>query len=112
MSSRIERENKTAAVMISLYCRKHHSIDKLCSDCEQLKKYAAERLKKCPFQESKPTCGKCAVHCYKPDMRERIREVMRYSGPRMFFSHPIMAIQHFIDSRRKTPRRKSDKNRV
>jgi hypothetical protein len=34
-------------------------------------------------------------------MRERIREVMRYSGPRMLLSHPLMAIRHLIDGLRK-----------
>jgi len=44
------------------------------------------------------------VHCYKPAMRENIRAVMRYSGPRMISHHPLMAIQHLIDKRRKKPR--------
>jgi hypothetical protein len=65
--------------------------------------YALERLKKCPFQGGKTTCAKCPVHCYKPKMREKIRIVMRYSGPRMLYHHPVLAIFHLIDSRRKQP---------
>lgn len=42
----------------------------------------------------KTTCKKCPVHCYSPDMREKIRAVMRYSGPRMIFLHPFAAIRH------------------
>ena len=38
---------------------------------------ADARLDRCPFRDEKPTCSNCLVHCYKPDMRERIREVMR-----------------------------------
>ena len=30
----------------------------------------------------------------KPEMREKIRQVMRYSGPRMIFHHPIAALRH------------------
>ncbi len=41
-------------------------------------------------------CSKCPIHCYKPKMREHIREVMRYSGPRMIFYHPIIAIKHML----------------
>jgi hypothetical protein len=33
-------------------------------------------------------------------MREKIKEVMRFSGPRMIFCHPIMAIRHLIESKR------------
>lgn len=32
-------------------------------------------------------------------MKEKIRNVMRYSGPRMILHHPIMAIRHVIDKR-------------
>jgi hypothetical protein len=33
-------------------------------------------------------------------MREKIREIMRFSGPRMIFYHPIMAIRHLIESKK------------
>ena len=88
--------------MISLFCRLHHSQSQ-CSDCQRLLNYVLERLDKCPFQEGKTTCAKCPVHCYKPEMREKIREVMRFSGPRMIYHHPILAAQHLIDSQRKYP---------
>jgi len=101
--SRIDRESNTVAAMIRLYCGKHHSCDALCPECTELLDYARARLDKCPYQEGKTTCVKCPVHCFKPDMRERIRAVMRYSGPRMLYRHPIMAILHLIDGRRKEP---------
>ena len=44
----------------------------------------------------KKTCRNCPIHCYKPEMKKRIQEVMRYAGPRMFFFHPITTIKHFI----------------
>jgi len=31
-------------------------------------------------------------------MRERIREVMRYAGPRMISKHPIMAFGHLLST--------------
>ena len=49
-------------------------------------------------------CSNCKVHCYKPEMREKIREVMRFSGPRMILYHPIMAIRHVIESRKEKKR--------
>ena len=90
--------------MIGLYCREEHGTDGgLCGECEALRDYARQRLLKCPFQQGKTTCAKCPVHCYKPDMRERIRAVMRYAGPRMLVRHPILALLHLLDGLRKSP---------
>jgi len=100
---RINRESHTVTAMIHLYCRAHHSSDTLCLECTVLMEDALKRLEKCPFQEGKTTCAKCSVHCFKPDMREEIKTVMRYSGPRMMYRQPIMAILHLIDGRRKQP---------
>ena len=99
-----EREKKTVALMIRLYCRKKHRMNELCPDCKALAAYAAMRSDKCPFMESKTFCSNCKVHCYKPEMRERIREVMRFSGPRMIMYHPIMAIRHVIESKKEKRR--------
>lgn len=100
---RIDREEKTVAAMIRLYCSGHHTGRALCADCRALLDYARESLIKCPFQDGKTVCSLCAIHCYCPEMREKIRTVMRYSGPRMLTRHPVMAIQYILDRRRKTP---------
>ena len=100
-----QREKKTVALMIKLYCRKKHGTkNELCPDCKALSEYAAMRSDKCPFMESKTFCSNCKVHCYKPDMREKIREVMRFSGPRMILYHPIMAVRHVIESKKEKRR--------
>lgn len=94
-----EREKQVVSLMIKIYCNKqHHTKDILCEDCAQLDAYAKLRSDKCPFMDTKTFCSNCKVHCYKPDMREKIREVMRFSGPRMLFYHPIMAVRHVIES--------------
>ena len=93
------REKETVSLMIRLYCRKKHGGKTLCTDCAALDAYARQRSDKCPFMETKTFCSNCKVHCYKNDMREKIREVMRFSGPRMIFHHPIMAIRHVIESK-------------
>ena len=85
--------------MIALYCRRRHQSEKLCPICDELAKYALKRLANCPYGEDKTTCVNCVVHCYKSDMRERIRDVMRFAGPRMLLRHPILAISHMIDGR-------------
>ena len=81
-----EREKRMVSEMIALYCRKkHHTKGGLCPECADLEAYARMRSDKCPFMETKTFCSNCKVHCYKPVMREKIREVMRFSGPRMLF---------------------------
>lgn len=84
--------------MVDIYCRDHHPPDgwHRCPNCEELLSYAKKRLEKCPFQEEKGICSACPVHCYKSDFRLRARDVMRHSGPRMIFYHPISAIRHLI----------------
>lgn len=103
---RIAREYETIIKMAYIFCRQTHGTAKgaLCPDCQELVDYAAERLRRCPFQEAKSTCAKCTVHCYKPLMREKIRVMMRAAGPKMLFYHPYLAILHLaVDSRRKPP---------
>ena len=100
--NRMERERRTIDAMIRTYCRgQHHTRHGLCLACQALSGYAQDRLDRCPFQEAKTTCAHCPVHCYVPEMRERIRAVMRYSGPRMLYRHPILALCHLVDGLRK-----------
>lgn len=104
-----EREKAMVSQMIALYCRKNHgSKGGLCPECAALEQYAHQRSDHCPFMENKTFCSNCRVHCYKPEMREQIRQVMRFSGPRMLFHHPVMAIRHLIESKKE--KRKLEKN--
>ncbi len=103
MPSRLERERRTVTAMIELFCRKHHAAGRLCPECAELANYATLRLAKCPYQEGKTTCAKCPIHCFNPAMREKIRHIMRYSGPRMLWHHPVAAVRHLIDEQREKP---------
>jgi hypothetical protein len=103
---RTAREWKTIRAMIALHCAdRHHPAVGLCTECDELESYAEERLQRCPYGETKPTCVNCPIHCYQQTMRERIRVVMRYAGPRMIRRHPYLALMHVIDGRRKAPDR-------
>ena len=109
IESKREREKRTVSLMIRIYCKKKHGTKKgMCPECEALDAYARMRSDKCPFMETKTFCSNCRVHCYKADMREKIRAVMRFSGPRMIFSHPIMAIRHVIESQKEKRRLEKD----
>lgn len=99
-----EREKATVSLMIALYCRKKHGTRTLCPDCAALDAYARQRSDRCPMMETKTFCSNCKIHCYRPEMRQRIREVMRFSGPRMIFHHPVMALHHVIETRKEKKR--------
>lgn len=96
VTKRIEQEKKIVYKMISTYCKGHKHGKMLCSECSELVEYAHKRLDACKFGNDKTFCSKCKVHCYKPEMRESIKRVMKYSGPRMIFHNPVMVIKHFL----------------
>lgn len=100
------RELKTIKAMVRLYCRGHHNPGKspMCEDCAALFEYATRRLERCVFGDAKPTCTNCTVHCYSAEMREKVRVVMKWAGPRMTLRHPVLSIFHVLDGRRPAPR--------
>jgi len=102
---RITRERRTIDRMMHIYCHGHHGThgEELCDECRELLEYANARLTKCRYQEKKPTCGNCPSHCYRPSMKEKIMQVMMYSGPRMTLRHPYYALMHLLDGRVKAP---------
>jgi hypothetical protein len=103
---RLRREWRTIDAMIAISCRARHGGRRgaLCGECDELRSYAGFRLERCPFGPEKPTCGNCKVHCYRPEMGERVRQVMRFAGPRMMARHPYLALMHLlVDERRPAP---------
>lgn len=102
LKTKREREKETVTLMINLYCRKNHGSKKgtLCPECAELAAYAQMRSDKCPFMESKTFCSNCKIHCYNPEMRKKIRKVMAFSGSRMIFHHPILAVRHLIETKK------------
>jgi hypothetical protein len=106
---RLERELKTIRAMLRIACRDQHGTAAgLCADCAALADYAARRLALCPYGADKPTCVNCRIHCYGPRQRERVRETMRYAGPRMLLRHPVLALMHVVDGRRPAPPRPNE----
>lgn len=97
------KELATIRAMVLIYCRAHHPAGTFCFECSELLDYATQRLDRCVYGEEKPTCVTCPIHCYHPKMRERVKVVMRYSGPRMLLHHPWLAIAHLLKDRRPAP---------
>jgi hypothetical protein len=82
------------AQFASVYCDAHHpAIERqaadlgiptaagfsYCAECLDFLRYAMERRRRCPL-DPKPACKACPVHCYRPGHREKVREIMRFSG--------------------------------
>ena len=103
--ARRTREFRIIATMLRMYCYSHHAPGqtRLCAECLALHDYARRRLERCVFGDAKPTCANCTVHCYKASMREQIRQVMRWAGPRMLWRHPVLAVRHILDGRKPAP---------
>jgi hypothetical protein len=100
MFDRIAREKKTVEKMISIYCRYNHRTAELCNECSEMLSYAHNKLDKCPFGSDKPACNNCLVHCYRQQEKEKIKEIMRFAGPKMLTKHPFLAIMHLLDRNR------------
>lgn len=95
-----EREREVLLQMIGIYCHGNHGTHRgeLCPECAELAAYAEKRVARCPHMETKTFCSQCPAHCYAPQKREAIRNVMRYSGPRMLLHHPVLTVRHGLDS--------------
>ena len=116
----VEDEVRLVDSMIDLYATAHRYdssksdmevIEAAVPDIESLKAYTHKQIEQCRYRgkHEKPFCNVCPVHCYKPEMRRQIRAVMRYSGPRILFRHPILSLQHLIGTIRSKKERSSMK---
>ena len=96
-----QNEKMVVSLMIRLYCKGNHGTKRgeICDECKELTDYSIARVERCPHMGTKSFCTNCKTRCFKPEMRERLRTVMRWSGPRMLFSHPVMAVRHLVETR-------------
>ncbi len=133
ISEKREKEKQLMKTMITIYCHghKHRNTQKLrkdgkntkietspslklqqqnnglCEECETLLLYSYNKINRCPFMETKTFCNNCHVHCYQKEQREKIKEVMRFAGPRMLYRHPVVAIKHaYYTIKQKSQQRK------
>lgn len=101
---------------ISIFCReKHRTEDResfrirdarlqdtlgdkdlvLCQDCRKLLDHSIAKLLLCPY-DPKPMCKKCETHCYAPGYREKIREVMKFSGLYLIKHGRLDIMAHYL----------------
>jgi hypothetical protein len=108
------RDVKLLAGFVNIYCReKHLDSEKhhfdiadeglrrklgqmnLCHDCSRLLEHGIAKLSLCA-QNPKPSCRKCKTHCYGPGYREKVREVMRFSGGYLVKRGRLDLLLHFL----------------
>ncbi len=98
MKTKIQRDQETIRLMVNLYARHHPTLSGDPDHYTRLADYACQRLARCRFGESKPACKDCPIHCYRPDLREEMRQVMRWAGPRMILYAPRATMRHLWQS--------------
>ena len=100
LTTKKEKDSLILADFVAVYCREKHEnaakttfsiaddrlqrrIDEadivLCQECHKLLTHGIAKLLQCPH-DPKPMCKKCTTHCYAPGYREKVREVMKFSG--------------------------------
>ena len=96
----LKYKKDTVEKVVFMYCRRKHDSrkKKLCNDCSDLLQYAHKRAEHCPHIEKGVACRKCQTPCYKPDMKNKMRTIMSWGGPRMILRHPIAAIRYIMKS--------------
>lgn len=94
---KIDRDKRTIRLMVELYTRHKLHLSQPSAEYEELITYACARLDHCRYGEGKPACKNCPIHCYKPEMRQKIKEVMKWSGPRMIFLSPMPTLRHLFN---------------
>ena len=109
----LRRDLRTLALFIRIYCHAHHpdrapvqlkdvdlhlltgrDID-LCPECTKLLTHAFVKRSHCPM-DPKPMCKHCPNHCYHPTYRQKIQEVMQFSGKKMILSGRIDYLLHLL----------------
>lgn len=70
-------------------------LPRLCPACRRLLAHALVMRTRCPY-DPKPMCKHCPTHCYAPNYRAQIREVMRYSGRRLLMTGRVHYLVHLV----------------
>jgi hypothetical protein len=98
--------HKLITRMIQMHCRIRHK-QKLCPECRELLDYALKKLEICPLKNDKPPCSLCHIHCYQGEWKNRILDVMRFTGPVLGFRHPLLGMK-FLRQKQLWQRRYND----
>lgn len=111
----IQRDLKVLVEFIGIYCSHKHTDEvrdcvrlkshdvasiaghqvSLCEACTKLLNHALVKRSTCPLYP-KPACRHCTEHCYHPAYREKIKEIMKYSGLRSVLTGRLDYLFHLL----------------
>jgi Nitrous oxide-stimulated promoter len=105
-----KKDIRLIGAFVEVYCDgKHGAVERslfslpaglgerrLCSECADFMTYAINKRMKCPLEAEKPTCKRCRIHCYAKTQRERVREIMAYSGRKLMMRGRLDYIWHYF----------------
>lgn len=73
--------------------RRRFQTVQLCEDCRDLLLIGWRHTNHCPRMAEKTFCHHCPKPCYRKNDEERIKAVMRQSGRRLLWTHPLLSIR-------------------
>lgn len=104
MTTQVDKDRKTLEAIGFIYCDAHHDGPKddasLCPSCREAVETTLERTQRCPNNHD-GNCQDCDIKCQRGAAQERIKEIMRYSAPRMLLRHPFMTFAYLRKKLRK-----------
>ena len=114
ISEKEKTDIRTLMKFVKIFCRENHNSKRepfslklydikeierreisLCPDCTKLLIYGVTMRLKCPH-DPKPMCKKCEAQCYKGDYKEKIREIMKFSGMYMIKHGRVDLLYHYL----------------
>jgi hypothetical protein len=114
LSPKKRKDVRVLAGFVDIYCREKHPDssrqpfhirdedlqsrvegNSLCPDCSRLLEHGIAKLSQCPY-EPKPSCRKCKTHCYAAGYREKVRQVMRFSGTYLVKRGRLDILLHYL----------------
>lgn len=110
MTRQQKKDIRLIGKFAEVYCAGHHGSQertlfalpeglghrRLCSACGEFMAYAMARRMKCPLESEKPTCKACRIHCYATTQREKVREIMAYSGRKLMLRGRLDYVWHYF----------------
>lgn len=69
---------------------------KICTECADFMEYAVTKRIKCPLEAEKPSCKHCRIHCYAKEQRDKVREIMAYSGRKLMLRGRLDYVWHYF----------------
>ncbi len=114
ISEKEKADIRTLVKFVGIFCRKNHNGERspfsfrlndikeiedrevsLCPDCTKILTYGLTMRLKCPH-DPKPMCKKCETQCYKGDYKDKIREIMKFSGIYMIKHGRVDMLYHYL----------------